>query len=81
MSARGERSESARVRVGDTVRDTERDRVGRVMGFLGGYVQLRPVGGGIEWDARPERLRPVTVAEALSAGAARANARSRGEAL
>lgn len=88
MNARSERPESAPVEsgavpvhLGDTVRDTQSDKVGRVMGFVGSYVQLRPVGGGIEWDARPERLRPVTVAEALSAGAAAANARSRGEAL
>nr|WP_155058827.1 hypothetical protein [Streptomyces blattellae] len=69
------------MRLGDTVEDTERHKVGRVMGFIGPYVQLRPVGGGLEWDARPDRLRPVTVSEALSAGAAAANARSRGELL
>lgn len=47
------------VRRGDTVRDAGRDKVGQVMGFVGPYVQLRPVGGGIEWDARPELLRSV----------------------
>ncbi|MGW0823561.1 hypothetical protein [Streptomyces sp. NPDC002845] len=63
----------------DTVEDTQRQRIGKVMGFVGPYVQLRPVGGGREWDTRPEHLRPVTPAEALSAGVATANARSRGE--
>lgn len=88
MNARSERPESTppepeavRVRLGDTVEDTTRNKVGKVMGFEGPYVQLRPVGGGVEWDARPDKLRPVTTAEALSAGAAAANARSRGERL
>jgi hypothetical protein len=66
-------------RLGDLVEDTGGKKIGKVMGFTGPYVQLRPVGGGIEWDAEPETLRPVTVAEALSAGVAVANARSRGE--
>lgn len=67
--------------VGDTVEDTERKQVGKVMGFEGPYVQLRPIGGGREWDARPDRLRRLTRAEALSADVAAANARSKGERL
>ncbi|QNP75905.1 hypothetical protein IAG44_22645 [Streptomyces roseirectus] len=69
------------MRLGDVVRDTGRGKVGEVMGFIGPYVQVRPVGGGIEWDARPELLRPVSAAEALSANVSVANARSRGERL
>ncbi|WRY98293.1 hypothetical protein OG250_27815 [Streptomyces sp. NBC_00487] len=69
------------VSVGDVVRDAGTGRIGRVMGFVGPYVQLRPVGGGQEWDARQERLKPVTRSEALSEGVARSNARSRGERL
>lgn len=70
-------------RLGDIVEDTRAKvkKVGRVMGFVGPYVQLRPVDGGREWDARPEQLRPATLAEALSACVAEANARSRGELL
>ncbi|MFI9343311.1 hypothetical protein ACIG0D_18880 [Streptomyces sp. NPDC052773] len=64
---------------GDLVEDTVAKRIGKVMGFVGPYVQLRPVGGGTEWDAEPGTLRPVTVGEALSAGVSVANARSRGE--
>jgi hypothetical protein len=66
---------------GDIVEDTITKRIGKVMGFEGPYVQLRPVGGGLEWDARPENLRPVTDADALSSAVAVANARSRGEQL
>lgn len=81
MGAHSERPESAPVRLGDTVKDTGNGRIGTVMGFVGPYVQMRPIGGGVEWDARPERLRPVTASEALSPGVARDNARSRGERL
>lgn len=66
-------------RLHDTVMDERSLNVGRVMGHVGPYVQLRPIGGGLEWDARPEDLRPATTAEALSVGVAVANARSRGE--
>lgn len=63
--------------VGRTVHDTVRDRVGRVMGHVGPYVQLRPLAGGLEWDADPNHLRPLAPAELLSALVAEANARSR----
>lgn len=66
-------------RIGETVEDTEHGRIGKVMGFEGPYVQLRPIEGGREWDATSERLRPVPVGEALGAVVAAANARSRGE--
>lgn len=77
----GDETAAMSVRLGDVFEDTKVKRIGRVMGFVGPYVQLRPVGGGREWDARPDRLRPATVSEALSVGAAAANARSRGERL
>lgn len=63
----------------DTVTDTAANRVGQVVDIIGTVVWLRPVGGGIEWDAHPEDLLPVTAAERLSAGLAVVNARSRGE--
>jgi hypothetical protein len=49
------------------------------MGHEGPYVQLRPHGGGKEWDADPASVRPATPAERLRAATAYANARSRGE--
>ncbi|MEU6669458.1 hypothetical protein [Streptomyces sp. NPDC046727] len=67
--------------VGSHVVDTRTGRVGIVMGHEGPYVQLRPYGGGREWDAEPGALRTATAAERLSAATARANARSRGETL
>ena len=65
--------------LGDTVEDTDTNKVGKVMGFEGPYVQVRPIGVGLEWDARPEDLRPITGTEALRSAVAAANARSRGE--
>ncbi|MFD8341687.1 MULTISPECIES: hypothetical protein [Streptomyces] len=47
------------------------------MGHEGPYLQLRPLGGGREWDADPARLRLLGPAELLSARVAEANARSR----
>ncbi|MEU6115277.1 hypothetical protein ABZ840_12205 [Streptomyces sp. NPDC047117] len=65
--------------VGSYVVDTRTGRVGLVMGSEGPYLQLRPVGGGREWDCDPEAVRDATAQERLSAATAYVNARSRGE--
>jgi hypothetical protein len=41
------------------MRDTRLDRVGVVMDVYAGLVQLRPGGGGCEWDSMPEDLEPA----------------------
>ncbi|MFF0449085.1 hypothetical protein ACFYT4_22210 [Streptomyces sp. NPDC004609] len=64
-------------RPGQVVWDAARDRVGRVMGTVGGYVQLRPLRGGREWDAHPEDLRPAVQSDAMSKELAEVNCRSR----
>ena len=58
---------------GTVVMDAATGRVGQVMGREGLYVLLRPVGGGKEWEARPENVRVATAAERLSARVAEAN--------
>ncbi|MGW0820041.1 hypothetical protein [Streptomyces sp. NPDC002845] len=68
-----------RLPVGSYAVDTRTGRVGRVMGYEGPYVQLRPVGGGREWDCAPESVRTATTIERLRAATAYENARSRGE--
>jgi hypothetical protein len=73
----GEGTTEVTPEIGDLVYDESTGRIGRVMGHVGPCWQLRPVGGGREWDA-PGPLRPVTLAEALSQGVATANARSWG---
>ncbi|MBT2452732.1 hypothetical protein J7F03_37990 [Streptomyces sp. ISL-43] len=67
--------------IGTTVRDTALDRVGLVMGHEGPYLQLRPRGGGREWDADPDHIAPIGPAELLRARLAEVNARSRQEAV
>ncbi|MEU8687103.1 hypothetical protein [Streptomyces sp. NPDC048665] len=39
--------------------DVRTGRLGEVMGRVGGYVQLRPVGGGRKWDCPPESAEPA----------------------
>ncbi|TKA00730.1 hypothetical protein [Actinacidiphila oryziradicis] len=53
--------------VGAFVRDTKRSRDAVVMAAIGGYVQLRGIEGGTEWDVKPEKVRPLTAREELSA--------------
>jgi hypothetical protein len=64
-------------RPGDPVHDTARDRVGRVMGQEGPYLQIRPLTGGLAWGADPRHLRRLTGDELLSAQLAEVNTRSR----
>ncbi|MFC5799440.1 hypothetical protein [Streptomyces formicae] len=61
--------------------DTSRRRVGEFRGVAGPYWSLRPLGGGAEWEAEPEHVRPADPRERLSAETARVNARSRGDLL
>lgn len=65
--------------VGSHVMDTRTGRIGIVMGHEGPYVQLRPYGGGREWDAEPDAVRGATAAERRGAAAESADARRRGE--
>jgi hypothetical protein len=73
----GDGSPSRLPEAGEAVRDTARDRVGRVMGHVGPYLRLRPPGGGREWDAEPRHVRTLSQDELLSALLAEVNARSR----
>ncbi|MFF7363458.1 hypothetical protein [Streptomyces sp. NPDC008125] len=62
--------------------DTSRqDRVGEFRGRSGPYWAIRPLAGGLEWEAAPEHVRPATPMERLRAENARCNARSRGASL
>ncbi|MET8678856.1 hypothetical protein ABZW18_15085 [Streptomyces sp. NPDC004647] len=77
-SARETAATNERPQLGALVKDVgEGNRVGVVMGYQGPYVQLRPVGGGKEWDAEPDRVRPLTAREELSVRLAERNEGSR----
>ncbi|MEU2562487.1 hypothetical protein ABZ626_24570 [Streptomyces longispororuber] len=53
------------MRTWEYVVDVRDGRVGQVMGREGGYVQLRPVGGGREWDCPPHATVPAPAGEVL----------------
>ncbi|GHD84914.1 hypothetical protein [Streptomyces naganishii] len=52
-------------------------RIGVVMGEVGARVQIRPIGGGVEWDVMPDNLVALTAREELSARLAIRNGNSR----
>ncbi|MFM9699235.1 hypothetical protein [Streptomyces europaeiscabiei] len=57
--------------------DVRDGRLGEVMGREGGYVQLRPVGGGREWDCLPGMLREAAPGEVLRARVRQVNGEGR----
>ncbi|MCQ9129922.1 DUF7848 domain-containing protein [Streptomyces hilarionis] len=61
---------------GTVVYDPASDKVGEYRGQAGPYALLRPLGGGREWEARPESLRTATPGERLGAAVRAANSRS-----
>jgi hypothetical protein len=65
------------VRPGTYAVDVRNGRVGQVMGREGGYVQLRPPGGGKEWDCPPEDVQPAPPGEVLRARVRKINAEGR----
>ncbi|WP_308407612.1 hypothetical protein [Streptomyces olivochromogenes] len=56
--------------IDDLVWDDSTRKVGRIMDHVGPHWQLKPPGGGREWDAHGP-LRPATPAEQESADVAR----------
>ncbi|MBG0853764.1 hypothetical protein I2W78_18395 [Streptomyces spinoverrucosus] len=63
--------------IGELAKDTARGRIGVVMGEVGGRVQIRPIGGGTEWDAMPGNVVAPSAREELSARLAIRNGNSR----
>lgn len=57
--------------------DSRDGRIGEVMGHVGGYVQLRPLGGGREWDCPVEALTPAPPGEVLRARVRELNRQAR----
>ncbi|MFC5720017.1 hypothetical protein ACFP1Z_07525 [Streptomyces gamaensis] len=62
---------------GTLVLDSQTGKVGEVMDHQGPRLQLRPPGGGREWEADPGAVRPLTDAEQLSIKVSVANSRAR----
>ncbi|MFI7383447.1 hypothetical protein [Streptomyces sp. NPDC049813] len=61
--------------LGPYVIDTRDGRVGQVMAREGGFVQLRPPGGGVEWDCPPEAVAPAPEPQGPGARATRQEGR------
>ncbi|MFI9378675.1 hypothetical protein [Streptomyces parvulus] len=59
--------------VGTHAVDARDGRVGEVMGHAGGSVQLRPVGGGREWDCPHGSVAAAATDEVMRAGLRRTN--------
>ncbi|MFI1536589.1 hypothetical protein [Streptomyces anandii] len=57
--------------------DVRDGRIGEVMGREGRYVQLRPVGGGREWDFPPGELGDAAPGEVLRERVRRLNREAR----
>ncbi|KOV95042.1 hypothetical protein [Streptomyces sp. NRRL B-3648] len=62
---------------GHLLYDPATDKVGEYRDRAGPFVMLRPVGGGVEWQADPERVRPATDRERLGATVRAVNHRAR----
>lgn len=62
---------ASKQQTGPGIRELAKDigsgRIGVVMDRVGGRVQMRPIGGGVEWDARPDNVVAPTAREELSA--------------
>ncbi|MFB0620947.1 hypothetical protein [Streptomyces sp. AGS-58] len=61
---------------GSLLYDPATDRVGEYRDRAGPYALLRPVGGGVEWEADPGTLRPATDRERLCASVRAVNRRA-----
>ena len=70
-------NQQTRPGIGELAKDTATGRIGIVMGTIGGRVQMRPVRGGIEWDAMPDKVAALKAREELSARLAVRNGNSR----
>ncbi|MEV7067460.1 hypothetical protein AB0N97_32390 [Streptomyces collinus] len=70
-------NQQTRPGIGELAKDTAKGRIGIVMGELGGRVQIRPIGGGREWDAVPDMVVQPSAREELSARLAIKNGNSR----
>ncbi|KAF5996206.1 hypothetical protein BOG92_034770 [Streptomyces sp. WAC00263] len=70
-------NQQTRPGIGELAKDSARERIGVVMGEIGGRVQIRPIRGGKEWDAMPDNVVALSAREELSARLTVKNGNSR----
>ncbi|MFG2923848.1 hypothetical protein ACGFYA_20360 [Streptomyces sp. NPDC048305] len=63
--------------IGELARDTAKNKVGVLMGSVGGRYLLRPLNGGCEWEVEPGAMGRLTASEALTERTRIENERSR----
>ncbi|MCS0601064.1 hypothetical protein NX794_07445 [Streptomyces sp. LP11] len=59
--------EHSKPHIGDLAKDTASNRVGVLMGEVGGRLLLRPARGGTEWEADPGSVEFPTALEEMQA--------------
>lgn len=59
-------NQQTRPGIGELAKDMATGRIGIVMGTIGGRVQMRPVHGGMEWDAMPDDVVALRARDELS---------------
>lgn len=64
-------------RIGAVVKDLKANRFGVVMGTIGGVIQLRPISGGLSWDAEPDSIEVLSSRQELTIRLAALNSESR----
>ncbi|WP_210589379.1 hypothetical protein [Streptomyces sp. GESEQ-35] len=69
-------NQQTRPGIGELAKDRARGRIGVVMDEAGGRVQIRPIRGGVEWDAVPDNVVALSAREELSARLAVKNGNS-----
>lgn len=77
MLVRMASNQQTRPGIGELAKDTASGRIGVLMDEVGARVQIRPVSGGVEWDAMPDNVVAPTAREVLSARLAIKNGNSR----
>ncbi|MFE4330017.1 hypothetical protein ACFRQM_11285 [Streptomyces sp. NPDC056831] len=70
-------NQQAGPRIGAVVKDTKTDCFGVVMGTIGGRIQLRPISGGLSWEAEPDGIEVLSSRQELTVRLAALNAESR----
>ncbi len=77
MLVRMASNQQTRPGIGELAKDTASGRIGVVMDEVGARVHIRPVGGGVEWDAQPDNVVAPTARDDLNARVAIKNSNSR----
>lgn len=60
-------NQQTRPGIGDPANDSAEERIGIVVGEIGGREQMRPIDGGDEWEQMPDKVVPLSARKELGA--------------